>query len=136
MPVVHQYVDGRGYYIKSRIEGHIVTYQVTQNGAKFLQKEGRAYENARLSLDDLIWMQRKGYVYTHGSGPGEIGPLVRFIGGRKRAKRKRRRRSGGKQQGCCCCSSVVLYVMMFSTAIAFLYLNGRRSRIEVPGTSL
>ena len=110
MPKVHQRVDGSGHYIKSSFEGVIVTYQVTAKGEKYLRKK-RFGEGTTITKYELLWMQKKGFVYTGGSGPGTIDPdrprgKVRYKGKRKKNK-----------SGCCCCSSAVVIVAIVPAAI-------------------
>ncbi len=71
MPKVHQYVDGRGFYIKSAIKGRIITYQVSPKGVQYFKQRG--YKNgSNLSLKELQKLIKRGYVFSGGSGPGII----------------------------------------------------------------
>lgn len=69
MPRIHQYVDGRGLYIKARHEGRITTYQVSVQGEQFLQEHGIG-PGSEIDTVDLIFMLERGLIYTGGSGPG------------------------------------------------------------------
>jgi len=75
MPKIHQYVDGRGHYIKSAFKGVITTYQVSPDGEAYLSKL-RIRDGNSIDVEKLLWMQKKGYIYTEGSGPGEIEPSL------------------------------------------------------------
>ncbi|HRQ37930.1 MAG TPA: hypothetical protein PLD25_08450 [Chloroflexota bacterium] len=110
MPKVHQRVDGSGHYIKSSFEGVIVTYQVTPQGEQHLKKK-RIGEGTTITTDELLWMQKKGYIYTGGSGPGAIEPGTPLF----KAKPKKKRRKN--KSGCCCCSSAVVIVAIVPATI-------------------
>jgi hypothetical protein len=71
MPRVHEYVDGKGLYIKARHEGRITTYQVTAQGEQFLRRHGIG-DGDEISGRDLVYMLGRGLIYTGGSGPGVL----------------------------------------------------------------
>jgi hypothetical protein len=71
MPVVHEYVDGSGLYIKSRINGMMSTFQVSSQGRRWLRGFGADHDGAQIAVDDLIYMIDRRWAYTGGSGPGE-----------------------------------------------------------------
>lgn len=118
MPVIHRYTDNSGYYIKSAFDRNIVTYQVTREGADFLKRQGIG-EGSRISVDDLLWLQQVGYVYSGGSGPGEIEPGYASYGRRKGSKKA--------QQSSCCCAVVTMALAM----TAFLGLAVGRRLLQV-----
>jgi len=69
MPRIHEYVDGRGLYIKARHEGRITTYQVTAKGEQLLRQHGFG-PGHEMSGRDVMYMLDQGLIYTGGSGPG------------------------------------------------------------------
>lgn len=71
MPVLHQYKDRPDYYILTKIEGNIITFQLTGEGQRRLQEKGiRAGDNFPRAL--LLDLYRSGQAFTQGTGPGEI----------------------------------------------------------------
>jgi hypothetical protein len=67
MPVVHEYMDRSGIYIRTALDGTFVTYQVHPNAASLFEQLG--YDDG----DSVNWQIIKplwddGYVYTGGSG--------------------------------------------------------------------
>jgi hypothetical protein len=82
MPIIHRYVESNGYYIKSSFKGTIVTYQVTKEGEDYLQSH-ELDDGDEISAQALLWMQKQGYIYTGGSGPGQIEPSEPIAGNRK-----------------------------------------------------
>lgn len=75
MPVVHQYKNRRGFYIKANQGGKITTYQVTEAGAAVLKGRGQR-DGSSLSPAELARLREQGYVTTGGSGPGEMEPAA------------------------------------------------------------
>lgn len=73
MPVIHEYQDGRGLYIKANQGGRITTYQVSPEGATHLRRKG-CTDGTSLSPTELQQMVLLGHAYTGGSGPGTIDP--------------------------------------------------------------
>lgn len=69
MPVLHRREDGSGFYIRARVAGNWITWQVTIEGEAWLEETGF---NDRDSVDlELVEMLRdKGWLYTAGTGPG------------------------------------------------------------------
>lgn len=75
MPVVHQYKNRRGFYIKANQGGKITTYQVTKAGAAALKSRGQG-DGSSLSPAELARLREQGHVTTGGSGPGEMDPAA------------------------------------------------------------
>lgn len=73
MPILHQYRDKSGWFVRTTIENVIITFQLTPNGAKRLldagYKDGERFRRAK-----LFDLYRAGDAYTHGTGPGQIEP--------------------------------------------------------------
>lgn len=67
MPVLHQYVDGRGYYVLTSIKGDVISFQLTVAGYKKLKEIG-VRPGDRFSRFLLLDLYRDGDAYTHGSG--------------------------------------------------------------------
>jgi hypothetical protein len=67
MPVLHEYVNRSGYYIKANVNGNVVAFQLTTEGYKKLSGAGISVEKpfSRFLLIDLY---KKGDVFTHKSG--------------------------------------------------------------------
>ncbi len=76
MPVVHKYKNKNGFYIKSSTNGKIITYQVTTHGCDYLTSNGYG-DNYEISINNLMRLKNSGYIYTKGSGPGDIDTLPR-----------------------------------------------------------
>jgi len=71
MPVLHKYKEGRDYYILTKIQGNIITFQLTGEGQRRLQEKGiRAGDNFPRAI--LLDLYRSGQAFTQGTGPGEI----------------------------------------------------------------
>jgi hypothetical protein len=120
MPKVRQYKDGKGYYIRSSFEGFITTYQVTPEGVRYFVKKGIG-EGSILSVNDLLWMKSRGYLFTGGTGPGEIDPGIPLY----RAKPKKKRGKG--QSGCCCFSTIAIASLIPATILLGTLLIYNRS---------
>lgn len=73
MPVLHKYVDDRGYYILTSINGHVISFQLTAAGYKKL-KEAGIVPGQKFSRFLLLDLYRSRDAYTHGSGVS--GPEV------------------------------------------------------------
>lgn len=73
MPILHQYQDKSGYFVRTSIQKIIVTYQLTVGGARRLLEAGVRTET-KFHRAQLYELYRSGDAYTHGSGPGKIEP--------------------------------------------------------------
>ena len=70
MPVLHKYIDEKGYYVLTSINKTMVTFQLTVKGEERLLSSGiRDKETFNRGL--LLDLYRSGDAYTHGTGPGE-----------------------------------------------------------------
>jgi hypothetical protein len=71
MPRIHEYADGSGFYIRSRLAEQISTFQVTAEGRSFLVAQGYASGDA---IDGALLARLidLGYAYTRHTGPGAI----------------------------------------------------------------
>ena len=70
MPVLHKYIDKKGYYVLTSIHKAMVTFQLTPKGEERLLSSGiRDKETFNRGL--LLDLYRSGDTYTHGTGPGE-----------------------------------------------------------------
>ena len=67
MPVLHQYKDGSGYFVKSFIEGAIVTFQLTEPGQGALLGLG-VQPGERFAQSFLIDLYRRGEAFTKRGG--------------------------------------------------------------------
>jgi hypothetical protein len=125
MPVIHRYTDGRGHYIKTSFAKTMVTYQVTADGEHYLKRRGKR-DGSRLSRPELQEMLRKGYIYTHGTGPGDVEPLLSFRRGGKGQRRVHRKKTRGSQTGCPCCGAIVFSGLLLSTATILVGMKYKR----------
>lgn len=67
VPVIHEYKNDSGIYLRTAIDGTYVTFQVYQSAARFLEKAGYGDgDNVGWRLIKPLWEQ--GYVYTGKSG--------------------------------------------------------------------
>jgi hypothetical protein len=73
MPILHQYQDKTGWFIRTAIQNAIITFQLTAAGAKRLLESG-IKDGARFRRAILFALYRSGDAYTHGTGPGIIEP--------------------------------------------------------------
>jgi hypothetical protein len=71
MPILHEYIDGRGYYIRHSFKGKIVTYRVTPAGIEYVKKQGYR-DSSEINPRELDWMRKKKFIFTGGAGPGTI----------------------------------------------------------------
>jgi len=71
MPVLHKYRDRDEYYILTKIRGNIITFQLTDEGQRKLQKAG-INPKQQFTRALLLDLYRSGDVFTHRSGPGEL----------------------------------------------------------------
>ena len=71
MPKLHEYISGRGFYIKSAFGGSIVTYQLSSTGNQYLRSRGYR-DGSNISPRELQDLIKRGYAYTGGAGPGDI----------------------------------------------------------------
>ncbi len=72
MPKLKKYQNKSGHYILTGLNGKIVTFQLTDEGVKALGSVGIKPDDVfgrRVLLD----LYTRGLVFTHGTGPGEIG---------------------------------------------------------------
>lgn len=67
MPVLHKYRSKEGHYVLAGVQGRIVTYRLSTDGAKHLQ-ENSITDGERFSWQILLELIRKGDAYT--STPG------------------------------------------------------------------
>lgn len=65
MPVIHKYANSLGYYIRGKIDGKFVTYQVTPSARKVMKKFGYD-EGSTISWSFCNRLAEKRYLYTHG----------------------------------------------------------------------
>jgi hypothetical protein len=69
MPVFYQRTDGSGFYAKACIQGSIVTFQLTDCGARQLHEAG-IEPGAKFPLRLLMALYRPGEAYTLRGGTG------------------------------------------------------------------
>ncbi|MBN1664548.1 MAG: hypothetical protein JW943_13185 [Deltaproteobacteria bacterium] len=69
MPVLHKYVDRDAFYILTRINSNMVTFQLTDEGLRKLQKS-RIISGQKFARALLLDLYRSGDVFTQGTGPG------------------------------------------------------------------
>ena len=69
MPVLHRREDESGFYVRGRVAGAWITWQVTIEGEAWLE-ENRFDDGDPFDLDLVEMFQVKGWLYTGGSGPG------------------------------------------------------------------
>jgi len=63
MPVVHEYKDGSGFYIRSSIAGEFITFQIHQSAERLLNSVGYSDGDViRWNVVKPLWEQ--GYIYT------------------------------------------------------------------------
>lgn len=67
MPVLHTYRKKEGYYILAGVQGRIVTYRLSSDGACLL-KDNSITDGDKLSWAILLELIRKGDAYTSNSG--------------------------------------------------------------------
>jgi len=70
MPVLHKYIDKKGYYVLTSIHKAMVTFQLTVNGEERLLSLGIS-DKETFNRGLLLDLYRSGDAYTHGTGPGE-----------------------------------------------------------------
>jgi len=73
MPILNQYQDKSGWFVRTTIQNAIITFQLTAAGAKRLLEAG-IKDGARFRRAVLFNLYRSGDAYTHGTGPGVIEP--------------------------------------------------------------
>ena len=71
MPILHQYQDKRGWYVRTVIDNAIITFQLTSIGAQRLLEAG-GKDGRRFRRSALFELYRSGEAFTHGTGPGVI----------------------------------------------------------------
>jgi hypothetical protein len=75
MPVLHKYVNIDRFYVLTSINGKIITFQISSEGERKLRATGiESGKTFRRAL--LLDLYKSGDAYTHGSGPGTVGPVV------------------------------------------------------------
>jgi hypothetical protein len=73
MPTLHRYQNKSGWFVRTKIENSIITFQLTEVGAeRLLDAEIKDGDRFRRAL--LFDLYRTGDAYTHGTGPGAIEP--------------------------------------------------------------
>lgn len=73
MPILHQYQDKRGWYVRTVIDKAIITFQLTSTGAQRLLEAG-SKDGKRFRRSALFELYRSGDAFTRGTGPGVIKP--------------------------------------------------------------
>jgi len=68
MPVLHRYHSGEGYYVKAQIDGMIVTFQITPDGVRRLERAGYL-RGGQLPLRVLGDLCKAGQAYTKRGSP-------------------------------------------------------------------
>ncbi|MEO6908136.1 MAG: hypothetical protein ABI210_09630, partial [Abditibacteriaceae bacterium] len=63
MPILYQYAASTGYYVKARIKGNIVTFQLTETAQRELL-ELRLADGSKFPLRVLINFMRRGEAFT------------------------------------------------------------------------
>jgi hypothetical protein len=71
MPILHQYHDKSGWYVRTVIDKAIITFQLTSAGARRLLEAG-GKNGRRFRRATLFELFRSGDAFTHGTGPGVI----------------------------------------------------------------
>jgi hypothetical protein len=71
MPLLHKYVESSAYYVRTKVKGTIVTFQVTADGLARLQSAGIVVGKP-FSRWFLLDLYRSGEAYTGGTGLHEI----------------------------------------------------------------
>ena len=71
MPILHQYHDKSGWYVRTIIDKAIITFQLTSAGARRLLEAG-GKNGRRFRRATLFELFRSGDAFTHGTGPGVI----------------------------------------------------------------
>lgn len=67
MPVLHTYRSKEGHYILAGVNGRIVTYRLSPEGARRLQENG-INDNEKFSWQVLLELIRQGEAYTNAPG--------------------------------------------------------------------
>ena len=68
MPVLHAYHSGSGYYVKAHVEGAIITFQITPEGMKRLDRAGYT-RTGQVPLRVLGELCQTGQAYTKRGSP-------------------------------------------------------------------
>jgi hypothetical protein len=83
MPVLRNYVDAPGYYVRGAIESEFITYQVSPAAARSLRKAGFDH-GSTISWGLCSQLSAEGHLYTHGSGTNhEIESAEKPLGERE-----------------------------------------------------
>ena len=69
MPILHRREDHSGFYLRGRIQGSWITWQLTKQGEKWLTKTGFR-DGDTIDLELLETLVGKGWAFTAGTGPG------------------------------------------------------------------
>lgn len=77
MPIIHRHQKKDGYFVRTTIQGNIITFQLTDEGVKNLLSSG-IEDGDRFRRRLLYKLILSGDAYTHGTGPGKIGPLGKY----------------------------------------------------------
>jgi hypothetical protein len=116
MPTINKYKNKPGFYIKSVHDRKITTYQVTDVGGSFLISKGYGHKD-EISVEFLMHMKRKGYVFTQGSGAGDIDLI--FLGGssrnsnrHKRYRKSNRQKSSEELAGCVVWAILIIVILI------------------------
>jgi hypothetical protein len=70
MPILHKYQDGQAYYVRTKVRGAIITFQLTTEGVERLRSAGVA-PGERFNRWLLLDLYRSGFAYTGGTGVTE-----------------------------------------------------------------
>jgi hypothetical protein len=71
MPVLHKYKDRADYYILTKIQGNIITFQLTDEGQQKLQEAGISI-GQKFPRALLLDLYRSGEVFTNGTESAEV----------------------------------------------------------------
>lgn len=118
MPIIHKYAGRSGFYVKTAFKRKIVTYQLTSAGEEYV-KHRKYRDGQEISTKELLWMQKKGYVYTRGSGPGELPRESSPKGMSTFAKDTHRQQ---KKKGCSGCFLTLLALFTLSGALTIIVM--------------
>jgi hypothetical protein len=69
MAVVHRRVDGSGFFLRGRIQGNWITWQLNRDGQQWLRKHGFG-DGDTIDMELLEMFVDKNWAYTAGTGAG------------------------------------------------------------------